>query len=242
MSTQPWFIAPPSEWGPAEIILPKEESHHALKVMRVAPPDVITIIDGHGSIARCAAARIDGGRLVAEVLEREDRRPVTPEIAVYQGAAKGGKIDEVVERLAEMGVAETNVFTSERSVVRWDDKKRAKLAERWAAIAGSAAKQSKSPFIMRTDAPLEWSTVLRRIGNEASTVVLWEGASLPLRTALHSPVTRVAVVVGPEGGFFATRPRRSQIRGVSSFPLAPGSFAPRSLRSFRWRRSSITTA
>jgi 16S rRNA (uracil1498-N3)-methyltransferase len=182
-------------------VLPPDESKHALKVLRVVPPDVITVTDGEGKVARCAATRVDDGRLVAEVLETENRRPLRPEVAVYQGAAKGGKVDDVIERLAELWVAETSVFTSERSVVRWDEPKRTKLGERWDAIARSAAKQSRSPFVMRTSAPLDWAGLLRRIGNEQATVVLWEGASLPLRTALHGPPDRIALVIGPEGGF-----------------------------------------
>lgn len=200
MSNQPWFLVPLGSLGTDEVTLPADESRHALKVLRVAPPDVITVTDGAGAVARCAASRVEDGLLVAEVLEHEQRRPQLPELVVYQGAAKGGKVDDVIERLAEMGVAEINVFSSERSVVRWDDAKAARLAERWAAIARATAKQSRSPFLMRTEPPLPWSRMLARVANEQATVVLWEGASLPLRTALHWPPERIALVIGPEGG------------------------------------------
>ena len=201
MSNQPWFLVPRTSWGGSEVTLPPDESRHALKVLRVSPPDVITVTDGAGAVARCAAARIDDGLLVAEILETDQRRPPLPEVAVYQGAAKGGKVDGVIERLAEMGVAETGVFISERSVVRWDESKGERLADRWDAIARSTAKQSRSPFVMRTGKPLSWDRLLARIANEQATVVLWEEASLPLRTALHGPPERIALVIGPEGGF-----------------------------------------
>jgi 16S rRNA (uracil1498-N3)-methyltransferase len=201
MSNQPRVLVPLGSLGAGEVTLPPDESRHALKVLRVAPPDVITVTDGAGTVARCAASRVEGGSLIAEILESELRRPLLPEVVVYQGAAKGGKVDDVVERLAEMGVAETTVFASERSVVRWDQAKAARLAERWGAIARSTAKQSRSPFVMRTDQPLSWERMLARVANEQATVVLWEGASLPLRTALHGPPDRIALVVGPEGGF-----------------------------------------
>src|SRR3989337_3301805 len=104
MSSIPWFVAPHG-WSESEVVLPDDESHHALKVLRVAPPDVITVTDGKGRIARCAAARVADDTLVAEILESEHRRPLKPHLVVYQGAAKGSKIDDVGERRAELGVS-----------------------------------------------------------------------------------------------------------------------------------------
>lgn len=198
--TAPWFVAPEQDWHEGSIRLPEEESHHALKVLRVSPPDVITITDGRGTVARCSAARVEDGCLVAEILDVEQRRRLRPEIVVYQGAAKGHKLDDIVERLAELGVRETWVYQSERSVVRWDESKHARLAERWRAIARSAAKVSRNAYEMDTGSPLSWSELIRRVAREDFSIALWEEASLPVRAALVAEAERVALVVGPEGG------------------------------------------
>lgn len=168
--------------------------------MRISPPDVLTVTNGEGLVARCSASRVEHDVLVAEVLEREQHRPLRPEIAVYQGAAKGHKNDEVVERLAELGAAEVFVYESRRSVVRWDRQKVEKLNERWSAAARSASKQSRNPFVMRARAGVSWTELLRLLAREPLVVVLWEDAMLPMRTALSGPADRVALVVGPEGG------------------------------------------
>ena len=210
MSSAPWFFAPPDAWADDVVTLPPDESHHALRVMRVSPPDVLTVFDGEGSVARCAAARVENERLlVAEVLERDTRRALRPEIVVYQGAAKGNKLDDVVERLAELGAGELWAYESQRSVARWDKAKVDKLGERWAAIARSAAKQSRNPFTLRAGAGLSWTELVRRITREPLAIVLWEEALLPLRTALSGPADRVALVVGPEGGL--TRDEAEQL-------------------------------
>jgi 16S rRNA (uracil1498-N3)-methyltransferase len=205
MNSTPWFVAPPEDWGEREVILPEDESHHALRVLRIHPPAAVTVADGRGTVARCVAVRNKGGRLVAEILEREEHRRPRPELVVCQGAAKGHKLDDVVERLAELGVSELWAFESERSVVRWDEPKVAKLTERWRAMARSAAKQARNPFMMAAGAGLSFTELVRRVAAEPATVVLWEQASLPLRTALVSPPShpttgRLALVVGPEGG------------------------------------------
>ncbi len=171
-----------------------------MRVFRISPPDIITVTDGRGTVARCAAAKLDGDRLVAEILERDHKRPLRPEIVVYQGAPKGHKMDEIVERLAELGVREVVAYGSRRTVVRWDDKKAEKLRERWLGICRSVAKQSRNPFVMATEAGVSWTELVRRVAKEPLAIVLWEEASLPLRTALVPGSERIALVVGPEGG------------------------------------------
>jgi 16S rRNA (uracil1498-N3)-methyltransferase len=217
----PWFFAPPDEWGPQEIVLPSDESHHALRVMRIAPPDVLTVTDGNGMVAHCAAARVEDDRLVAEILERDERRRPRPEIAVYQGAAKGNKIDDVVERLAELGTAELSVYESRRSVVRWDRGKVEKLDQRWSAITRSAAKQSRNSFLLKTSAGLSWTELLRRVAREPFAIVLWEEAMLPLRTALTGVTDRVALVVGPEGGLAREEAEELADAGAQLVSLGP---------------------
>jgi 16S rRNA (uracil1498-N3)-methyltransferase len=224
--TAPWFIVPPEDWGETEVVLPPEESHHAVKVLRVAPPDVITVTDGKGAVARCSVARTEEGRIVAEVLEQEERRPFTPAIVVYQGAAKGGKVDDVVERLAELGVAETWIYFSERAVVQWDDHRARGRAERWRALARSAAKQSRNPFVMATGPPVAWPELMRRVAREQLTLALWEEASLPLRAGLVEGAERVALVVGPEGGF-----TRAEAEGLAEAGAQLVSLGPRILRT-----------
>ncbi|MGH2819538.1 MAG: RsmE family RNA methyltransferase [Actinomycetota bacterium] len=223
---EPWFVAPPEAWVEREIHLPPEESHHALKVLRVSPPDIITVADGQGTVARCSAARVDDGGLVAEIVESERVPRLRPEIVVYQGAAKGTKVDGVIERLAELGAAEACVFSSARAVVRWDDHKLERLSERWRTIARSAAKQSRSPFVMNAGGGLSFAELLRRVGKEQLATVLWEEASLPLRTAFVGEAERVALIVGPEGGL-----DRSEAEALADAGAQLVSLGPRILRT-----------
>ena len=188
--------------------------------MRVAPPDVITVTDGHGSVARCAVDGLFEERLVATILEREQRRRLRPEIVIYQGAAKGTKLDGAIERLAELGVAEVHAFTSRRAVVEWDQKKISKLNERWATIARSTVKQSRNPFLLQASAGMSWKELLERVEQEPFAVTLWEDASLPLRTALEQ-ADRVAVVVGPEGGFDRAEAEALADAGAPLLSLGP---------------------
>lgn len=216
----PWFFAPPASWGTENVELPPDESRHATKVMRVSPPDVITITDGAGRVARCSVSVVEP-TVQATILEAETHRPAKPRILIYQAAAKSGKLDDMVERLAELGVAEVWAFTSERSVARWDEAKTTKLGERWNAIARSAAKQSRSPFVMTCGAGLSWTELIRRVGTEPLALTLWEEASLPMRAALADPAERVALVIGPEGGFTKAEAEALADAGAPLVSLGP---------------------
>ena len=221
MAQPPWFFSPRDSWSATEVVLPREESHHALKVMRISPPDVLTVTDGEGRVARCAAARVEHEMLVAEVLETNERRRPRPEMVVYQGAAKGHKVDDIIERLGELGTSEVWVYESSRSVVKWDRAKLEKLSDRWHAIARSVAKQSRNPFLMRAGGGLSWTELLRRVAQEPLAIVLWEDAMLPLRTALSGPADRVALIVGPEGGLSKEEAEQLADAGAQLVSLGP---------------------
>jgi 16S rRNA (uracil1498-N3)-methyltransferase len=195
----PWFFAERSSWKRDRILLDPSESHHAVKVLRVAASDVVTVTDGEGTTARCTLAE-SGGTLVAEILNRRTHLRPSPELVVFQGAPKGRKADDVIERLSEIGAAEVRIFDGRRSVVRWDESRSRKHAKRWSAIARGAAKQSRNPFVTRTGPVLSWQEMLGRIQKEVLAAALWEEATRPLRMALEDGAGRVALVIGPEGG------------------------------------------
>ena len=222
----PWFVAPPERWSEGRVTLERDESHHAVDVLKITAPDVITVTDGSGRVARCAAPSLEQGCLVAEILDVEERRRLKPEIVVYQGAAKGRKLDDAIERLAELGVAEVWTYSSARSVVRWDRAKTEKAVGRWRSIARSATKLSRSAFVPSIGGMLSWSELLRRLAREDFTVALWEEASLPLRTALTGEVSRVAFVVGPEGGL-----AREEAEALADAGAQLVSLGPRILRT-----------
>ncbi|MEA2476489.1 MAG: rRNA (uracil1498-N3)-methyltransferase [Actinomycetota bacterium] len=222
----PWFISERVNWGGGDIVLPADESRHAVQVLRVAPPDVITVIDGAGAVARCAVKSVVDGRVVAEVLETETQRQPKPRIAVYQGASRGAKLEDVAERLGQLGACQMWVFGCERSIVDWDEAKIRKQTDRWRARARGAAKQSRNPYIMDVGGWLDWAALAERIAAEDFSVVLWEEASLPLRSALVGHSDRIALVVGPEGGL-----TRAETETLADSGALIASLGPRILRT-----------
>ena len=172
-------------------------------------------------MGHCTVAEASAGRVVATILERKTMPPPAPEVIVYQGAPKGRKADDVVERLAELGVAEVLVYEGKRSVVRWDEQRARLLAQRWYAIARGAAKQSRNATVTRTGEVLGWDELVARVKGEPACAVLWEEASTPLRTALAEGAERIALVIGPEGGLDRSEAEQLASAGAHLVSLGP---------------------
>ncbi|MDQ3766319.1 MAG: 16S rRNA (uracil(1498)-N(3))-methyltransferase [Actinomycetota bacterium] len=226
MSSTPRFFAPPGAWEEGSVTLPPGESHHAVKVLRMKPGDQVSVLDGAGRLARCSVEKIIGDRLIATVRQVERQPRPHPALAVYQGAAKGGVLDDVVERLGELGAAEFWAFGSARTVVRWTPDKLERMTDRWRARARSAAKLSGSAWVTDVGGFLGWDELTSKLSGERTALVLWEQASEPLRDHLPSDPDRIALVVGPEGGLTP-----AEAEGLAAAGARPVSLGARILRT-----------
>jgi 16S rRNA (uracil1498-N3)-methyltransferase len=190
--------------------------------MRVGDP--VWVLDGSGRLAHCSIEAVTGDRLVVSIGRVQIAPRGRPTIAVYQGAAKGIKLGDLVERLGELGAAEFHVFSAARSVVRWTPDKRAGLAGRWRARSRSAAKLSGRPWVIEVGEVLGWGELVSRIAGESTALVLWEEASEPLRDHLPPDPDRVAIVVGPEGGLTPEEAAELAAAGAHPVSLGPSIF------------------
>src|SRR5581483_2167787 len=150
-----------------------------------------------------------------------DVQPITPAITLVQGIAKGDKIDTVVQKAVEVGVRRIVPVVCERTVVRWDERKRSKAVDRWREIARSAAKQCRSAWLTDVDDVRELGDV------ELPAVVLDAGARSRLRDVL--PVDTpdaITLVIGPEGGL-----EPGEIDALGSRGAVTACLGPRILRT-----------
>ncbi len=115
--TAPHFFA--EDVAGDRVTLSRDDSRHALRVLRLRPGEQITIADGAGAVVE-ATVGDDTERLVASVTARRVEERPRPAIHVAQAIPKKGKLDLVVQKLTELGVASIRPFASSRSIPRWD--------------------------------------------------------------------------------------------------------------------------
>ena len=185
-----------------------------VRALRLVPGEHIAVIDAAQDYFECEIVEATRDGVVARVAQHLDAPEEGAQVLLVQGIAKGEKMDDVVRHATEIGVAGIVPFASARSIVKLDARKAAARAERWRAIAKSAAMQSGRRTIPEIAEVSGLSEVCELVRGAHAVLVCWEEASAGnLREALSRALAaqwirdprdaRVAVVVGPEGGLEA---------------------------------------
>lgn len=208
--TRPRFflIAPLPSPDPTLLPLSERDVHHIASVLRMREGDEIVAVEFGGEVWAMRLFAVSPQGIVAGRIERLPHT-AEPQVVLVQGVGKGDKIDEVVQGAVEVGVAEVQPVLTARSVVKLDAEKRADRGARWRRVAESAAKQSQRSAVPYVADPVPLADALPVIAACDVVLVAYEdaGASPGIRQALADAqaheTTRVAVVVGPEGGFTA---------------------------------------
>jgi 16S rRNA (uracil1498-N3)-methyltransferase len=194
----------PARWVEERISPSDSEAHHLRDVLRAEDGDAVTIFDGAGRQAR-AAVRIDAdGALALDVAEitRASERPF--ELVLIQAIPKGARMDLIVEKATELGVARLIPVITDRGVVRLDAKQAKKRAERWDRIARSAAKQCGTPWLPCIDPVCSYAEAIEGLGQFDAALLgsLVEGVQSlcsVIETLRPEALSSLAVIIGPEG-------------------------------------------
>jgi 16S rRNA (uracil1498-N3)-methyltransferase len=194
--TPPLFLVPAAALAADTVVVDGPEGRHASDVRRLRAGEPIWVGDGNGAIAEGVVATVERGAVTVDVIRRRDVAQPTPRFVVVQALAKGGRDEDAVEAMTEVGVDEVVGWQAARAVARWTER----TAAKWQSTARAAAKQSRSPWVPVVSGPASTSQVAGRLRGAAVGVVLHESATQPLASLELPAAGEVVVVVGPEGG------------------------------------------
>ena len=221
----------PGNWteGSASV-LPREQSDHLVKVLRLRSGAVVEIFDGAGRRwnATLAGAERGGYQLqigAALAVEAEPRLQLT----LLQGIARGEKMDWIVQKATELGVYAIQPLITQFSVVRVDARQSARKAGHWQAVARSACEQCGRSRLPVISAPIELHEYAAAAPTEPGTQcwVLDPGARASMMQALDglrgedAAARRLQLVVGPEGGLSPAELQQLVARGATPLGLGP---------------------
>lgn len=207
--------------APGDLVrLPGDDARKLLVVLRAQSGDALEIVDSAGRLF--AASVVVDGTFVNASLERELAAPRRTSLAISlaQGIPKGQKMDFVVEKATEIGLAAIVPFVAARTV---GDGERAGKLERWRRLAKSAAQQCGRSDVPEVAAPLAFSELVRTFGTYDAVLIPWELAdAVALRErlpALIADARSVLVVIGPEGGFSEDEVHAARAAGAHAISL-----------------------
>jgi 16S rRNA (uracil1498-N3)-methyltransferase len=181
-----------------------DEGFHASNVRRIRVGEQIDLSDGAGTLAHCVVEETAKGRLSARVVERLGTAAPRPAVTVVQALPKSDRSELAVELATEAGADGFLAWQAARCVARWEGPKVDKGLSRWAAVARSAARQSRRPYIPVIEGVVSTSALTQRVGDAvaggAVVLALHESAIEPLAELPLAQADSLMLIVGPEGG------------------------------------------
>lgn len=210
------FFVEPDDVADGVVALQGQEAHHAVHVLRVHRGERISVADGTGRVIEAVVSDV-GDTVEARVESIREIDPLVPAITLFQGIAKGERMDAVVQKSVEIGVACIVPVMCERTVARWDRRKRAKAVERWREIAKGAGKQCGTAWFTRVEEVVDAFDAVA-----PPAVALDPDATTRLRDVLPgSRPDTLSLVIGPEGGLSPSEIGTLREKGVALATLGP---------------------
>jgi 16S rRNA (uracil1498-N3)-methyltransferase len=200
--------------------LSAEAARHA-QVRRVQPGDGVCLFNNAGGEWQAEVTQMTRSSVSVRVLAHvavERELPWAVTLAV--GMPAGERMDWLVEKATELGVQVIQPLLCERSVLRVQGERAERKREHWQAVAVAAAEQCGRTLVPQVAPVCSLATLWAAAQGQGQRwlLSLQEGATLPQRPALATPLTLLS---GPEGGFAPAEAEAAQRAGWQPISLGP---------------------
>jgi len=215
----PRFFCPDGLLPASDMPLPSAVAHHAERVLRLAVGDPVTLFDGQGG--ECAASILAFGKQPLArlgprlAIERESPLQIT----LVQALASGDKMDWVVQKAVELGVAAVQPVAAERSVLKLAGERADKRVAHWQQVAVAACEQSGRNRVPVVGEILPLAKYLAR-PFDGTRLILAPGADGALARKAR-PARPLAILIGPEGGWSPAELDLAARAGCEPLALGP---------------------
>ena len=219
------FFVDPDAISPAAIRITGDLLHHLRKSLRLQPGYSLTLNDARGTRYRVEVTQVSSQAIDSRIIDRQVKpTDGTPPIVLGQALIKGDKMDWVVQKATELGVATIVPIDSTHSVVRPNPERFDHQRARWNRIARDAAQQSERWTIPTLADPISLAEICRRYASSPLKAMLTERSSSPSLATIPLPQNRqqsIVLLIGPEGGWAADEQRLAQEQGFLPLSLGP---------------------
>jgi 16S rRNA (uracil1498-N3)-methyltransferase len=203
----------------SEFELEPAPSQHIARALRMRVGDALLLFDGRGGEYPATISAIDKKRVQA-ITGAHVQREVESPLAIHLGIAisRGERMDWVVQKATELGVASVRPLLSERTEVKLKGERQQKKLAHWQYIAISACEQSgrnRVPDVLPLIALDAWLPDI-----EADRKLVLHHRAMGQQAARNTPAS-VALLIGPEGGLSDAEIGRAEQAGFASLRLGP---------------------
>ncbi|MGA9342386.1 MAG: 16S rRNA (uracil(1498)-N(3))-methyltransferase [Rhodanobacteraceae bacterium] len=202
--------------------LPRQQGDHLTRVLRLGNNDKLTLFNGDG---REYAGEIVGKsrdglsvRVDAQLPERSVESAL--QITLAQSIARGEKMDWILQKATELGVAAIIPIVTGRTEVRLDRERAARRIAHWQAVIVSACEQSGRLRVPELAMPQNLGDWLAGLDDSGSLCLALDPDG-ELTTRSLPRFERASIVVGPEGGLSDADLAALRSRGFQGLRLGP---------------------
>lgn len=217
----PRFHCPQPLASGATVDLPESVAHH-LHVIRMQPGEALTLFDGRGGQYAATLLEIGKRRASAAVGAHEAREVELPyAVTLAQGLPEGSKMDWIIEKAVELGVARVEPLAAQRSVVRLSGERAEKRHAHWQGVIVAASEQSGRNRLAGL-APVAEVGRWLAAPSPVPRILLSPRATTSLADwARANPPQALTLMVGPEGGFSGEEEDTALARGALALSVGP---------------------
>ncbi len=201
--------------------LPGDAGAHVARVLRLVAGDAVVLFDGHGYEATAQLTAVHGIVVSVDVqpavsVDRESPLRLT----LVQGVSRGERMDLVMQKATELGVACLVPVLTERSVVKLDAAQSAKRLQHWQGVVAAACEQSGRallPQVLPVQPLLQWLRVAPAPSERR--FLLHPGATTRARDLPE--LQAATLLIGPEGGLSPGERAAALQAGYTDLSLGP---------------------
>jgi 16S rRNA (uracil1498-N3)-methyltransferase len=199
--------------------LPAAAGVHLAKVLRVRTGDELLVFAGDGFEFPASVESVRGTRVAvaigeARAVDRESPLAVT----LVQCIPRADRMDVIVQKATELGVARIVPVQSRRGVVRLEAAQAQAKAAHWRAITVSACEQCGRNRLPAIEAPRRLIDYLGTLPAGGTRLLLEPGAEARQAAPIGGEVT---IAIGPEGGLDDEEIEAFRLAGFEAMSLGP---------------------
>ena len=206
----------------ATVVLPESAATHLVRVLRLREGDECLLFngDGHDYGARITSAgKREVSVLILSARHIDNESPLR--ITLVQGIARGEKMDLILQKATELGVAGVVPVLAERTEVKLDAERTEKRMAHWRSVIVSACEQSGRAQLPALAPPATLAAAAGELQGIAQKLILDPGGENTLSGLVAPPDQQLAVAIGPEGGWSPRDRELLRAAGFTGLRLGP---------------------
>ena len=226
------FFVEPHQICDKTVTIMGSDVNHIKNVLRMKVGEELAVSNGvDGREYRCAIASLEEESVICELrFVKEDGVELSSQVYLFQGLPKADKMELIIQKAVELGVHAVVPVAAKRCVVKLDDKKAKSKIARWQSIAEAAAKQSKRRIVPEVTEVMSFKEALAFVKDFDVKIIPYELAENMSKTKEIieglRPGQKIAVFIGPEGGF-----EEAEVQSAMGMGVEPVTLGKRILRT-----------